>query len=194
MQTQDNNSLPAIQTLPKTDFTDKEIFENLKPKLSKKYGEEVIEKLSSEYSQGRKFDLSVQEGFEETIRDKASNYAKELKTEKERYEVYKAFNMEQKQAEDALREIYQNDLELKSLNEKELKTLLDNPAFIKSKLISYQEKKKVEDARISTLNNPASQPDSRLNELAAKRSSGKHLNINEIKEYHTLLENKYLKK
>lgn len=205
-QVQDQSGGASIETPPpkdnlppeyikpetqKTDFTDKEAFETLKPKLTRKYGEEVVSKLSSKYAKGLKYDLSVREDTLEEISEEARFIHSEIEADKTREKVYAEFKMEKSEAEKAIKEIYQSDSKFKQMIDED-PSLLNKPSVIKTLLTSFEDRKRDETVKLASFGQTAGGQNKtayeRKKELL-KQSLEKPLSVKESAELTKLLKN-----
>jgi hypothetical protein len=192
--TVNENLQNAEQKTSRQFLTDREIFEKIKPKISK-YGEDVINSLAKDYSKGIAFDESVVNNLFDEIEEKARNAKHFSDIDKRKQEIYTSFGIDAKTAEQNLVQLLQEKESWQEMSNEEKKELLENPSFIKASLKEYnnlQKIKQLDFQKFGTTSN--NETVSRFDELSLKRGSQKGLSAQELQEYQNLLEQKYSQK
>ncbi len=128
-------------------FTPREAFESIKPKLSAKYGENIVSALLPEYNKGELISISEKDDYLENIFEKAKEAKINFEAQEKRMGVFKTFDMDEKTGEKAIKEILEKDLEFAEMI-KEDSTLLNNPVIIKKALKMYSEKTQAEQNKL----------------------------------------------
>lgn len=94
------------------DITDKEIFENMKDKLSKKFGEDVVNFIENNYNKGLKYDISVKDNMEDDIRESAYNFHRDVEIAKKQNKIYEAHELSREEGDKIIEEMVKYNPEL----------------------------------------------------------------------------------
>jgi hypothetical protein len=176
----------TINTLPK-DITDKEIFSNLKNKLSKKFGDDVVNSIENNYSKGLKYDISVKENMEDEIMDNAYRLFKDAEIAKKQNNIYKTHELSREEGDKIIKEMIKYDPDLQEDMNLDPE-YLSSPANLNRVLKKYKQ----QNADKNIINNFGA-PQEKYNiekreaELIAK---GRNMNSDEMQEYKQILQYK----
>lgn len=170
-----------------TDITDQDIFNNLKSKLSKKYGEDVVNSIENNYNRGLKYDISAKENMEEEIRDKAFTLYRDSEIAKKQNQVYKFHELSREEGDKIIGEMVKYDSEL----QEDIKLdpeYFSSPANL-NRVLKKHKQEKADKNMVNNFGSPQEKYNMEKREVELLEK-GRNMNTDEIQEYNKILQYK----